>query len=180
MTPAELVEAIEAEVATRHRTIDALQSAATALRTALGLPPGTQIAVTVCPPIEDVDPLGRPLTRSAPLGRLRRRPRKVRKTRASVRRGNAKAAKALRTKSGRQKVAPAGSLTDRILSTLAAFQAPMKKSAVVEAAKAREADVTAELKRLRTDGQIVSVGKGRGTRWSLPKFAHVLVAEDAV
>lgn len=163
-----LIEAIEARVAEAAATHERWRGVLAAVRTAFGLPADAPLSLTVCPPAPG------PSTRA-----YRRRATGSRTGRAKVRRGRATEAKALRTASGRKKAASPGSLTDRVLSTLTAFAAPMKKSAVVEACKAREADVTAELKRLRTDGQVTMVGERKGARWSLPKFANVLVAEDA-
>jgi hypothetical protein len=166
MKPDELLDAVEAEMPMRRRVLEALETLSLALRESLGLPPGragaaalTAITRAVCPQAAEPEP--------------------VRRTRAAVRRKSAKDAKALRTTDGRRKAAAPGSLTDRILSTLAGFQAPMKKSAVVAAVKALEPDVRAELKRLREDGQVTMIGERSAARWSLPKFANVIVADDA-
>jgi len=53
----------------------------------------------------------------------------------------------------------------------------MRKRTVVESAKAPAPAVTAELRRLRTDGRIVSSGRSHAARWSLPQFQHVIVAD---
>lgn len=101
-----------------------------------------------------------------------------RRGRATVRRKAAKAAKALRTPSGRRRAVAGGSLAARIVEILAEQKAPMKSAALVVAANADAKAVMFQAKRLVDDGQIVKQGKSRATTYAVPKFANVIVAED--
>lgn len=85
----------------------------------------------------------------------------------------------LRTVDGRRTPLAAGSLGDRIIEVLTKFGAPMRKRALVEDVKAPPDAVTAELKRLRAADRVKVVGVRAGARYAVPKFAHVIVAEDA-
>lgn len=98
--------------------------------------------------------------------------------RATVRRQKAKAARALRTSTGRRRELAPGSLPARILDALNENAAPMKKAPLIEAVKAPASAVLAELKRLRADGQVVTVGVTSSLRYATQKYAHVIVAED--
>ena len=97
--------------------------------------------------------------------------------RPTVRRAKAKAAKALRTANGQRRQLAPGSLADRIVQVLTEFAAPMRKGALIDAVKARPADVMADAKALRKDKRIVLVGATRAARYAVPKFAHVIVAD---
>ena len=81
------------------------------------------------------------------------------------------------TRTGRRTPIAPGSLHDRIVSTLAEFKAPMRFTALVEEAKARPGDVISARKELVAAKRIVVIGTGRGTRYALPQFANVVVAE---
>jgi len=166
MKPDEIVQALEAAVAETAQRLEHQRAALTAVRAAFD---PAQVVLTVEASPAEAERIVRAYQRA---------PKSANRGRLTVRRAAASAARALRTVTGRKKAPADGSLTERIVSTLTAFQAPMKKSAIVDAAKAREADVTAELKRLKADGQVTIVGASRAARWSLPKFANVIVADD--
>jgi hypothetical protein len=54
----------------------------------------------------------------------------------------------------------------------------MRLVKLVELVKARTPDVVAARKQLVSEQRIVVVGTGRGTKYSVPKFANVLVADE--
>lgn len=101
-----------------------------------------------------------------------------RRGRAMVRRRAAKAAKALRTPSGRRRAAAPGSLADRVLEVLNEAKGPIRKKQLLAQVGGPEPAVMAEVKRLRVDGQVVTIGATASIRYAVPKFAKVIVAED--
>ena len=81
--------------------------------------------------------------------------------------------------SGRRTPLAPGSLGDRIVAVLTEFAAPMRKRPLVEAVKAPVDAVVSELRRLRAVDRVTVVGATSAARYAVPKFAHVIVAEDA-
>ena len=164
MKPEALVSQVELDLAAREEAIAMVRAALVAFRDAMeglhaafGLSDGSlSIAITA-----------------------RARGKKGKRvTRAAVRRGRARAARALRTKAGRRRAVPAGSLTDRIMSVLNEYAAPMSRGRLVDQVKAPIDAVLVELKRLRADGLVVMVGERAGARYAVPKFANVVVAQE--
>jgi hypothetical protein len=85
---------------------------------------------------------------------------------------------ALRVPKTRRQPLAAGSLNDRIVQALSDFQAPMGSQQLCAEVKALPADVKKARKELIDVGRIVMVGQRAGAKYSVPKFANVIVATE--